>query len=150
MARSKLFKPVAEDGGNAAIELAFTLPLLAMLLAGVVDLGRALWQHQAAVKAARDAVRYLTRVPEPWDSAFYEEIAENLARTGSQDGTAPLLAKNIQADFTYPTAAAGSGHHGSDRMIEGVIQYDFVPLTGFGFLPEVTLQAGHVERYIGE
>jgi len=138
-----------DERGAAAVELAFLLPMLALLLAGIVDLGRAVWQHQAAIKAARDSVRFLTRAPSPWSDAAYQAQALNLARTGSLAGDAPLLANNISATFTYPTGA-GAGLNGSNRMVVGEVSFDFEPFTGFGLLPTVTLRAAHAERHIGE
>lgn len=138
-----------DDRGAAAVELAFLLPLLALILAGVVDLARAIWQHQIAVKAARDSVRFLTRMPEPWDHPSTETQAVNLARTGSLAGGSTTLADNISATFSYPVGAA-AGLAGSDRMVVGVVSIDFAPLTGFALVPVVTLRAAHAERYIGE
>lgn len=138
------------DSGAAAVELALLLPLLALLLAGLSDLGLAMWHHQAAVKAARDAVRFLARTPTPWDEPAYEAQAINLARTGELTGTAALLAPEVAATFTYPVAAGAAAYSGSDRMVVGVVSFKYSPLTGFAVLPEVTLRATHVERYIGE
>ncbi|HLO75645.1 MAG TPA: TadE family protein, partial [Magnetospirillum sp.] len=99
--------PARDERGAAAVELALMLPMLAVLLAGIVDLGRAVWLHQAAVKAARDSVRFLTRVPTPWSNVTYQTQATNLARTGSLAGDTPLLAPNVAAAFSYPTEALG-------------------------------------------
>lgn len=138
-----------DERGAAAVELAFLLPVLALMLAGVVDLARAIWQHEIAVKAARDSVRFLTRMPDPWDHPTTEIQAVNLARTGTLAGTGQPLAANINAAFTYPVAAA-AGLGGSDRMVVGTVSVDFEPLTGFALVPVVTLRAAHAERYIGE
>ncbi len=139
----------ANESGAAAVELAFLLPMLAVLLAGIVDLGRAVWLHQSATKATRDAVRFLSRAPDPWNNAAYQTQASNLARTGSLDGSAAQLAYNITASFNFPVGAA-AGLSGSNRMVTGLVRFDYQPLTGFGFVPAVSLQAVHIERYIGE
>lgn len=146
----RLNRFLVRDNGAAAVELALLLPMLAMLLAGLIDLGLAMWQHQAAVKSTRDAVRFLARTPDPWDQPSYEAEATNLARTGNLAGTAPLLANNIAAAFSYPTAAGAAGLNGGDRMVVGIVSYDFAPLTGFGLVPAMTFSAAHIERHIGE
>lgn len=138
-----------DDRGAAAVELALLMPLLALVLAGMVDLARAVWQHQIAVKAARDSVRFLTRMPDPWDSPSTEAQAVNLARTGTLAGGTATLATGISASFSYPVAAA-VGLEGSDRMVVGVVTITFEPLTGFAFVPTLSLTAAHAERYIGE
>jgi Flp pilus assembly pilin Flp len=143
-------RSLGRDGdGAAAVELAMLLPLLALLLAGTVDLGRAIWEYQIVVKAGRDAVRYLTRVPDPWANAAYVTQAANLARTGTLDGAGPALAATIVPNFTFPTSGS-TGFQGSDRMVLATVSFEFAPLTGFGLLPTMTLRAAHVERYIGE
>lgn len=139
-----------DDRGTAALELGLLLPVLALLLAGVVDLGRALWQHQVVVKSSRDAVRFLTRAPTPWASPSDQTQADNLARTGSLNGDTPALAEGIAASFSYPTVSGAAGYSGSDRLVVGVVSVDFTPLTGFGLLPSVVLRAAHTERHIGE
>jgi Flp pilus assembly protein TadG len=48
--------------GIAAVELALILPLIALLLAVSLDMGRILFDYHAASKSVRDAVRFLTRV----------------------------------------------------------------------------------------
>lgn len=138
-----------DERGAAAVELALLMPLLALMLAGMVDLARAVWQHQIAVKAARDSVRFLTRMPAPWDTPSIQSQAVNLARTGSLGGEAPPLTANISATFSYPATAA-AGLEGSNRMVVGVVSVDFEPLTGFALVPVLTLRAAHAERYIGE
>lgn len=141
---------IGEDRGAAAVELALLLPMLGMLLAGIVDLGSALWQYHTAVKANRDAVRYLSRTPEPWNDPTYQTQATNLAKTGSLAAGGTPLATNIGVDFQYPVASGASAYNGSDRVIIGVVHFDYAPFTGFGFLPVVTLRAAHIERHIGE
>lgn len=49
--------------GVAAVELAFILPVLVVLLAFPLYFGRVFWHYTAAQKAAQDAARYLSSVP---------------------------------------------------------------------------------------
>lgn len=49
------------ERGIAMVELAILTPLLVMLMFGVFELGRALYQEQVITKAANAGVRYMTR-----------------------------------------------------------------------------------------
>jgi Flp pilus assembly protein TadG len=51
------------ERGIAAIELALLLPLLVMMLAFPVYLGRVFWHYTVIEHAAQDAARYLSKVP---------------------------------------------------------------------------------------
>lgn len=50
--------------GVAAVEFAILLTLLTVLLAAPLFIGRVLWHYTVIEKAAHDAVRYLSTVPE--------------------------------------------------------------------------------------
>lgn len=50
--------------GVAAVEFALLLPLLLVLLAAPLFIGRVLWHYTVLQKAAHDAARYLSTVPE--------------------------------------------------------------------------------------
>ena len=88
-------------GGIAAVELALILPLFPLMLFGTVEIGRMLFDYQAASKSVRDATRYLTRIdatalglacPNTINNAAAEVInAKNLALTGSIDAGPPYL-----------------------------------------------------------
>jgi hypothetical protein len=72
--------------GIAAVELAFVLPMMVMLLAVPLYFGRVFWHYTAAQKAAQDAARYLSTVPmaELANSArvrYAVEVAQNIAET---------------------------------------------------------------------
>lgn len=55
-----IFKP-GRQKGVAAVELAFILPIMLILVFGITELGRALYQYNGLVKATRGAVRYLAQ-----------------------------------------------------------------------------------------
>lgn len=56
---SQSFKPGQAQRGLAMVEFAIALPLLLLLLLGVAELGRMLYQYNNLLQANRDAVRYL-------------------------------------------------------------------------------------------
>lgn len=77
--------------GAAAVEFAIVVGLLALILGGVIEFGRAFWYYDAITKATRDAARYMTTVPK-------QSIATeaNAAATASPYSTSnPLSARSI-------------------------------------------------------
>ncbi len=55
----------ASHEGAAILEFAIVLPVAIALLAGAVELGRALYTYLAVEQAVRGGARYLARVPDP-------------------------------------------------------------------------------------
>ena len=86
--------------GVAFLELALLFPLLLALSLGVFEFGRGLQHYHAVNKAARDAARYLARVPASCSSAgtangsvdsAFQTNARNLALTGQISGGTPVI-----------------------------------------------------------
>ncbi len=89
-------------GGIAAVELALILPLFPLILFGTIEIGRMLFEYQAASKSVRDATRYLTRIdagslslvcPAATIDNTAAEVtnAKNLALRGTIDTSKPFL-----------------------------------------------------------
>ena len=55
--------PRPRQRGVAAIEMAFILPVMMILLAVPLFFGRVFWHYTVAQKAAHDAARYLSEIP---------------------------------------------------------------------------------------
>lgn len=51
------------QGGVAAVEFAFVLVILLLIMAGVVEFGRTLWYADALTKATRDGARLMSSWP---------------------------------------------------------------------------------------
>jgi hypothetical protein len=47
-----------EDGGQAIVEFALVLPLFILLVTGIMDLSRAVWEENTLAYAAREGTRY--------------------------------------------------------------------------------------------
>ena len=84
-------------GGIAAVEFAIVLPLLVLMLFGTIEIGRILFDYQAASKSVRDATRYLTRI----DAGLL-----GLACPGTINGAASAV---IEAELTPSRLAKKKG-----------------------------------------
>ena len=54
-------KPMQQEG-VAAVEFAFMLIVLLIIVAGIIEFGRAFWYYNALTKATRDGARYMSSV----------------------------------------------------------------------------------------
>jgi len=52
----------ARSGGAAAVEFALVIIVLMLIVAGIVEFGRAFWHYDALTKATRDGARYMSTV----------------------------------------------------------------------------------------
>jgi Flp pilus assembly protein TadG len=48
----------ADDGGQSLVEFAFMLPIVLLIVTGIFDVGRAVWQENTLAYAAREGTRY--------------------------------------------------------------------------------------------
>lgn len=152
--------------GTAALEFAFLLPVLIILLAGGFEFGRAFWHHHLVNKGVRDATRYLTRVPDPM-AAQFTDVAENLVLRGSMDSSAPMLLPEWESDPNLVDINVGvktyDNSAGTFRGPDGgIADIDVVQVTAevvypgigllalVGFPDGITFFAQHEERYLGE
>ncbi len=131
--------------GAAAVEFAFILPILLLLMIGAIELGRGLHDFHVVNESVRDAAHYLSRVPVTCpvggglgsvDDLNDETRAKALAMRGSVDSSAPYLlgywdnAGTI--DITVPciaNAGAFAGLYGGESEVEVVELAANVPFT---------------------
>ena len=65
MKRTRMHAPQRAQLGQAAAEFALLLPLIALLVMGLVDLGRVFYTYEAVTNAAREGARYCAQYPYP-------------------------------------------------------------------------------------
>jgi len=92
----------ADRRGSAMVEFAFAFPILAVILVGVLEIGRAIHYHQALTEGVRAGVRYLTRVADPCSSAS-KQAAVGLLVTRSINWSNPPLFANWPASYALST-----------------------------------------------
>lgn len=78
------------EKGSTAVEFGLTVPVLLLLFSGLAEYGRAYFQANAIEKGLRAAVMYAARAETPL-SALDAQIAENILKTGTADGSGPFL-----------------------------------------------------------
>ncbi len=129
-------------GGIASVEFVLILPLLVLMLFGTVEIGRLLFDYQAASKSVRDATRYLTRIeadslglacPGTLDQTKPKVIeAKNLALRGTIDTSEPYL-------LSYWTALSSVSVTASCVDNSGATYLGFY--TGVTAIPNITVTA---------
>ncbi len=129
--------------GVAAVEAALLAIPLLILAFGIVDGGRALYEYNTLVKAARDSARYLSTVG---PGQRYPE-ARCLAVTGTTDCNAPPLADGLtEANVDICDADACPGTHraipadgNGEGPATGVINLVTVRISNYQFVSFVGL-----------
>lgn len=110
MFNQKIAQPTIQRG-VAAVELAFILPVLLIILSGIIEYGRALWYYDALAKGARDAARYLSTRPigdlsaETLDTSTTRAIVANTAGQAGVTGFDRVTHLSVSC---APTSCAAS------------------------------------------
>lgn len=78
------------SGGASATEFALALPVVVLLLTGVTEVGRMLYQSSALEKGVRAGALYAGRVEAPISAADLA-AAENVVKTGDPTGSGGYL-----------------------------------------------------------
>jgi len=143
------------QGGNAVVEFALILPFLLLLFSGLTEIGRAYFQANAIEKGLRAAALYASRAPTPL-SAADQLITENIARTGTVDGSGVSLVSGW--DKPGASVTITSTGYNLDGTIIPVIKVDAaVPLDPL--VPELlslvglqtfTINLSHEQAYVGQ
>lgn len=154
--------------GTAMVELAIILPLLLLLLFGITELGRALYQQNVLTQAVELGGRYMARVEgavntdsctansadDRWNNAV--GMAKNLIRCevdSGCEGVNPVL-PNITFDadsFEVGPRTSSSAcviTVKAEAVFQTIFGGDLVSVPGLS-IGEVTLNAETQERYIG-
>jgi Flp pilus assembly protein TadG len=86
-----LFARLRRDAaGVSAVEFALMLPVFLLITAGMIDLGRALYQTNTIEKSLRAGAMYAARNTYPLTAAQKTE-AENIVKKGNRAGTGKYM-----------------------------------------------------------
>jgi Flp pilus assembly protein TadG len=121
--------------GVAVIEFAIVLPLLVLIVTGLIEYGRLMWNYNALAKASRDAARYLSTVDAndlaneaSQNNSTANKMVRDAALSAGLDITGLSIA--ISCD-DIPNCSTASGTNKPDR-VEVAIGY---PFTIGGWVP---------------
>jgi hypothetical protein len=170
---------LVNNRGTALVEIAIVIPLLVMLVFGITELGRALYQLNTLAKAAETGARYLARangvidvVHDPssgialscapgaaWGEAT--TAVTNVVVYGNEDGGVDPILPGITVSFeplphVPPTIADEDGVTTTGCIISVTVSAGFVSAFGgetlipFTTISPITLSEAVQERFIGE
>ena len=141
--------------GNAIVEFALAVPLLVLIVAGMTEIGRAYFQAVAVEKGLRAGALYAAHSASPLGAAD-RAAAENLVRTGTLDGSGPLLVSGWESagaslQITSTSFAVGEVSVPVIRFAASVPFDPLLPgLFGFVGLGDFTIASSHEQAYIGD
>lgn len=104
----------AHEAGISLLETAMVIPLLLIMLAGVVDVGRAYHTYITTINAAREGARF--GVNRPWDINGIRTVVRNEAATSGVDLSGAAISVNssgsgnpvrVTVQLNYPMFMGG-------------------------------------------
>lgn len=116
--------------GVAAIEFAILIVPMLLMLLGVTEYGRAVYQYNTLVKSVRDATRYLSAVAPGSGQA----AARCLAVYGTTNCTGGALAPGLTTGMVgICDATSCAGTHASQATGGGTVNLVTVTISGYTF-----------------
>lgn len=154
------------ESGASMVEFTLLAPLLIALGLGAGEFGRALQHHHVVSKSARDAARFLARVPVDCSGGTgsvtdptNEALARNLARTGYINGTTPVIdywTSDSTITITIDCFDNSAETFRGKPQIPQITVSIALPYQDMGFLDvlgvsgTLTLRGMHQQMHIGE
>lgn len=164
---------IKRSRGAVAVEFAIIVPLLVLLVFGITELGRALYQLNTLTKATTSGARFLARTDQALvldkanhtcsdGSAWTANNllrAENLVLYGNEDGNGDMLlpAMSVSFDYRHETLTGENSVETEGCVIIAESEAVFTsvfgdegPIIPFTDIDSFTMQQTVEERYIGE
>lgn len=134
-----------DQTGQSLVEFALTLPLFLLIVTGLFDLARAVWQENTLAYAAREGTRYaivhgsghpvVAEQAWPGNTAGVEQVVRDAA----------VGVPNITVTVTWPDTRGGSACYERSCRVEVIATAPFVPLPSqylAGAAFSITLKGG--------
>lgn len=129
--------------GVAAVEFAILIIPMLLMVFGITEFGRAMYQYNTLVKATRDATRYLTTVG-PGSNGFEADhpnnplnIAKCLAVYGQKQCGGTTLVRNLNENMVFIcdsiNSTSCSASHSAVTTGSGVVNLVTVGIRGYQF-----------------
>jgi Flp pilus assembly protein TadG len=140
--RKPISHKVIRQKGAAVIEFAIVLPLLVLIVTGLIEYGRLMWNYNALAKATRDAARYLSTVEaKDWnaEATTANSMVMDAAASAGVDTTG--LTTNITCEKSDGGSIACTSIP-TDGSVTVAVNYEF---TIGGWIPVVGMAIKVVE-----
>ncbi|HEV2250123.1 MAG TPA: TadE/TadG family type IV pilus assembly protein [Candidatus Limnocylindria bacterium] len=135
-----------DDRAQALVEFALTLPIFLLLVTGIFDVARAVWQENSLAFAAREGTRYAivhgasgSPIVGPCSSCV-NPVANNLANVVNAVTTNAVGVYNIDVTVDYP-----DGGNNRNQRVTVDATAPFIPLPSqylLGGAFQITLRGG--------
>lgn len=133
---------VSGESGQSLVEFALVLPLFLLIITGIFDVGRAVWQENTLAYAAREGTRY---------AIVHGSASDNPAHPGSEQDvvdvvrSAALGVYGVAVDVDWPDTVAGQPCNARSCRVSVDASAPFIPIASAGLLGgtlQFTLRAG--------
>lgn len=131
-----------QDEGQALVEFALILPVLLMLILGLFDVARAVWQENTLAYAAREGTRFAIVHGSASDSPA-TQASHAAVDTVVRDAAVGVA--NIAVTVTYPDIISGTACNDRGCRVSVDATAPFVPLPSQYLLNgafQITLRGG--------
>lgn len=146
----------ADDRGQSLVEFALVLPIFLLVITGLFDLARAVWQENTLAFAAREGTRYAivhgsAGNPIAWTGSASTNTCSN---TGASPTCQPVFdtvtsaaigVPNVSVTVTWPDTTAGTVCYDRSCRVTVDATAPFVPMPSewlLGGVFQVTLRGG--------
>ena len=138
--------PRKRQRGVAAVEFGILIIPLTLMLFGLTEYGRAIYQYNTLVKATRDATRYLSTVA-PGNGLTQ---ARCLARHGNTACSGPVLVPGLEegeavVDICDASVPACAATHALVPTGSGAVNLVTVTISGFEFKSLINFPMGGLQ-----
>jgi len=128
-----------KQGGAAAVEFALLIIPMLVMVFGITEFGRAMYQYNTLVKLTRDATRYLTTQA----AGTGVGTAQCLAVYGNTTCTAPALLPGLTTTMVTECDATNCpGTHSAVATGAGAVNLVTVTISGYQFQSLVNFTIG--------
>jgi Flp pilus assembly protein TadG len=132
------FKSGRAQQGVAMVEFAVALPLLLLLLLGIAELGRMLYQYNSLLQASRDAGRFVAG--KAWNTTLGQVVLTSNVQTQAQNLAVYGVPNNPGCNVDVPGCAVVTGLKTANVQVTSVgtehvqvsINFTFRPVIGTG------------------
>lgn len=156
---SRLFglgRPARQDAGQSLVEFALILPIFLLVITGLFDVARAVWQENTLAFAAREGTRYAivhgsASNPIAWPGSATATTCSNGTPTPSCQGifdavtSASVGVANVGVTVTWPDTSGGTTCYDRNCRVIVDTTAQFVPMPSqylLGGAFQITLRGG--------